>query len=91
MTTTVNTVNIEYAAGQHGPIKVLRRFPATGNETEIVSLVNGETAENLAVWDDCELVIREADAPPAAEPSTEPSTEPMDAAAGAVLTGDGSG
>jgi hypothetical protein len=55
MTTNVNIHNTP----GHWKVKVIRRDKATGAETELQDIEPGHMANHIAVWDDCELVIRE--------------------------------
>ena len=61
MTTRVTVRNEEHG---HGEIAVVRRFPATGNETLLAQLPEGREYTGH-VWSDNEIVIREVTAPPA--------------------------
>ncbi len=45
----------------HWNVKVFRRFPKTGAETELAELDGTAPLEHAAVWNDCELVIREVE------------------------------
>lgn len=55
MTTTVSITNV---ATGHGPISVHRHL-LDNDDSLIAVIAEGETAENLALWDGAELVIRE--------------------------------